>query len=233
VPNPTHLLIDSDVLFQLFISRQTSILSKLRNECGILPAIVPEVETEVRWNGKFRNRFEPQLQRLIKTGNVVVLDTEETRKLFLERGIPQDSLASQLRALDQRGQEYHAHVGAGEAYTHATATTLGFPAVSNDGEAIRILIAQGKSVSCPTLRFIDLLLFARKAGWIDDAAGESARSHLHGDNEHLPGPFKAKDSFADNWSSFGCRVSSDKEHATLQATSAHGTMYLKVGLVIG
>lgn len=228
MPNPSHILLDSDALFQLFIARQRDLLAKLREECGVIPAVVPEVEGEVRWHPKFKAQYEPQFIRTVASGNLLVLETPEIRKLLLARGVPEGSLDSQLRALDRRCQEYHAHVGEGEAYTHATSVTLGLPAVSNDGDALRVLLAQGKQVACPTLRFFDLLVFARAAGWIDDALGETARSHLDGAHEHLPAPFRPKDSFAANWGGFNCRLSSAPPPATHSLTSASSTLYLKI-----
>src|SRR5215471_5626171 len=104
-----------------------------------------------------------------------MFDDSQVRKLLLARGVPSEAIEVQQRALEQRCIEYHAHVGEGEAYTHATAATLGLPALSNDGDAIRVLLAEGKQVACPTLRYFDLLVFGRICGWIDDATGESAR----------------------------------------------------------
>jgi hypothetical protein len=228
VPNPSHLLVDTDSLIQVFIARQGDLLAKLRSRCGVIPAVVPEVEGEVRYNQRFKTRFEPKFLATVKSGNLIVLEQAELKKLFLARGVPGTSMDIQLRALDQRCQEYHAHVHEGEAYTHATAVTLGLPAMSNDGAAISMLLAQGKLVACPTLRFFDLLVFARQRGWIDDVTGETARCHLDDEREHLPPPFKAKASFAGAWASFHIRLSSDSMHAGLTATSPKDTLFLRV-----
>lgn len=83
-------------------------------------------------------------------------------------------------------------------------------------------------MACPTLRFFDLLVFARACGWIDDATGEAARNHLENNKEHLPPPFRPKDSFAGNWSGFPCRLSCDQKHANVPPTSAHSTLYLQI-----
>jgi hypothetical protein len=228
VPNPSHLLVDTDSLIQVFIARQGDLLAKLRLRCGVIPAVVPEVEGEIRYNQRFRTRFESKFLATVNSGNLVVLEEPEVRKLLLARSVPPSAIDVQLRALDQRCQEYHAHVQEGEAYTHGTAVTLSLPAMSNDGAAISTLLAQGKLVACPTLRFFDLLVFARQRGWIDDATGETARCHLDDEGEHLPPPFRAKASFAGAWGSFHIRLSSDAKHEGLIPASARDTLFLQI-----
>jgi hypothetical protein len=187
---------------------------------------VPEVEIEVRWHPKFRSQFEPQILRAVDTGSLTVLGPAEVRKVLVSRGIPAAAIESQMRALAQRCEEYEIHVGQGEAYTHANAVTLTLPAMSNDGAAVRQLLAEGKLVSCPTLRFFDLLVFARTVGWISDDAGESARSYLDGAHEYLPPQFKNKNSFASQWAGFACRLSTDPALVDRPALTATSTLHV-------
>ena len=227
MPNPSHLLVDTDALIQVFIAKQHHIFMKLIGHCGVRPAVVPEVESEVRWHRKFKDAFEDRFQKTVGSGRLFVLDDEAVRRLFRERACPPSALDVQMAALDQTCQAYSRHVGEGEAYTHAVAATFGLPVLSNDGKAIETLIGHGKQAACPTLRFFDLLVFARGCGWIDDAGGEEARTCLDGQGEHLPPPFRSKDSFATNWRAFACRLSSDVSHPAPPLTP-RSTLFLEV-----
>ncbi len=64
-----------------------------------------------------------------------------------------------------------------------------------------------KEAACPTLRFCDLLVFARDCDWIDEATCESARSQLLAKKEYLPFALRSRDSFATARRSLSCRIS--------------------------
>jgi hypothetical protein len=57
--NPALLPCDSDVLVQLFLADELRPLQELKSSFDIQPVIVAEVDLELRWLGKYKNRFVP------------------------------------------------------------------------------------------------------------------------------------------------------------------------------
>ncbi len=222
--NPSHILFDSDALIQLFMARQGVLLARLRERCAVMPAVVPQVEQEVRWHSKFRQLYETNIHQAVSGNNLVVLDSVKVRGLFAARGAAATNIDAQLQALGKKGREYHLHVDEGEAYTHAIATTLNLPMISNDNEALKVLLEQGKEAACPTLRFFDLLVFARDCDWLDEASCENARSLLVAKKEYVPFQFRSKDSFATARAVFSCRLS--RTALTLPASTPDGHLHL-------
>lgn len=209
--NPSHLLLDSDVLIQVFMTRQTKLLNRLK-AAGMVPAVVPEVEGEIRYHQRFRDRFEPAFLSA-KDRAVIVFDRTEVRRLLLARGVPEDAIENHHRTLEARAVEYHRHVGEGEAHTHALASELNLPAASNDGEALRILSRQGLAAAQPTLRFFDLLVFGLRRGWVDEATCSRVCGTLRGDREYVPHPFPTGRPFSECAREFSCRLGCDQSPA--------------------
>ena len=125
----------------------TRLFRELRSNFDIQPVVVQEVETELRWTKHHRNRFEAHLKKAISTGCLAICDVS-----FLQThlGAPATATFSGIQTL---GRANGRHVGAGEAYTHAAALTLGVPALSNDFSAIRVLQHAGFQLPSPVLRF--------------------------------------------------------------------------------
>src|SRR2546425_8700904 len=69
MPNPRLLLCDTDSLIQLFLTRLVTKkllpLRVLRDEYGIQPAIVEEVETELMWTRRYKDQFAPELKKAL------------------------------------------------------------------------------------------------------------------------------------------------------------------------
>lgn len=207
MPNPPFLLSDSDALIQVFMTRQRRALAELRTRGGMVTAVLPEVESEVCNHRKFRQQFEPEFQRTVKAGNLVVLERGDTRRLLLERDTPVDAVDRELLELEARCRDYNKYVDEGEAYTHAHAARLGLPVMSHDQKAMTQLRRLGLRVGHPTLRFFDLLVFAHGRGWVTTEECERARKYLSGQGEFIPYEFKAQGaSFADCAAIFPCRL---------------------------
>jgi hypothetical protein len=200
MPNPALLLCDSDALVQLFIADEFRPLQSLRTQFNIQPAVVPEVDLELRWLGKHKDRFVPPLDKALKTGTLLKLD-QSTFQGYLGTATPGASWTT----YQSLGAQYYGHVQRGEAYTHAAAVTLGMPALTNDGNAVRVLEGQMLSVAVPVLRSFDLITFALEFGVLQIKDCEEIRSELIKNGEGVPGPF-AHASFADGARKFPCRL---------------------------
>ena len=133
--NPDLIFCDSDALIQIFIVDATNLLQALKVDFGIEPVIMPEVEMELRWTKRFRNRFEQPLRKAVSAGRLAICDQALLQSHFGPTGPPAFS------AIQSLGATYHKKVGRGEAYTLAAATTLAVPALSNDFQAIKVLQA--------------------------------------------------------------------------------------------
>ncbi len=182
--NPQSLLCDSDVLTQLFLSNEIRPLKELKAKYGIQPLIAQEVETELRWMKKFKDRFVLQLDKALKSTTLKVLDQTE-----FHAHIGTAPVGASWTAFQALGSQYHGYVGAGEAYTFAAGITLGLPALSNDRSAIRVLEGKMLSVPTPVLRTFDLLAFCFHTGILELKACESMRSELQKQLEGLPAAF--------------------------------------------
>jgi len=101
-----------------------------------------------------------------------------TQGLLSERGVQGGAVEAELATLFERCIDYNQHVDEGEAYTHAVATSLALPVMSHDRKALDLLMALGKAVGSPTLRFFDILTFALHCDWIEETKFEKTRKYL-------------------------------------------------------
>jgi hypothetical protein len=200
MPNPALLLCDSDALIQFFIADDLRPLQSLRTQFGIQPVIALEVDLELRWLAKHKDRFVSTLDKALRTGTLAKLD-QATFQSCLGTATPGTSWST----FQSLGTKYYGYVQRGEAYTHAAAVTLGMPAMTNDGNAVRVLEGQMLSVAVPTLRSFDLFSFALEFGVLQIKECEDIRSELLANGEGLPGPFANK-SFEDGVKKFPCRL---------------------------
>ena len=176
MPNPELLVCDSDALVQLFIAEQLSPLKCLRDEFGIQPVVVEEVDVELRWMRRYKDRFKYALERAYRSGILELLD----RTAFQAR-TSMAPLGASWENFQQLGMQYEGRVHRGEAYTFAAALALGMPALSNDFSAIRTLQANLLSLPSPVLRTLDLIAFALQSGSLSMKNSRAAfRSDLLG-----------------------------------------------------
>jgi hypothetical protein len=216
MPNPAMLLLDSDVLVQLFLAGDLRIFDGLKRKFGIQPAVVLEVDIELRWLARHKDRLVAQLEKTLKHGTLVKLD-QPLFQSFLSNAAPGASWST-FQAL---GSQYNGYVQRGEAYTYAAAVTLGLPAASNDFRAIQTLQFQMLTLPTPVLRCFDLLVFAHECGILKLKDCEAFRSELLKLGEHIPRAF-LHSSFEDAIATFGCRLTKSKGTAgstTLSPTS--------------
>lgn len=204
--NPRVLLCDTDALIQLFLTvSQTKLtpLRMLKDDYGIQPAIVAEVEVELQSNRKFASRIAPELRKALVNGTIELLDASA-----ITRYVP-DQLGKVVFANCQTvGQEYNRVADRGEAYTLATAVTLQVPALSNDLSALEALDYNGLAVPSPVLRAFDLLVFCYQAGALSEGECDGARKELARIKEHLPQAFQHA-SFGDGVNRFCPRILDD------------------------
>src|SRR5690242_5714582 len=139
--SPPLLICDSDALVQLFICQELRPLKLLRKAHNIQPAITMEVDTELRWLGKYKNRFVGPLEKTLKDSLLVHLD----QRLF-QSMLSDASPGTSWPSFQNLGGQYAKHVGRGEAFTFAAGVTLGLPALSNDFRAIQVLDGLGLSL---------------------------------------------------------------------------------------
>jgi len=200
MPNPSLLICDSDVMVQLFIAAELRPLRELKNLYGIQPAIVQEVDVELRWVGPYGGRFVPQLDKAIKSGLIQRLD-----KALFQSCISTAPLGASWAAFQSLGAVYLGFVDRGEAYTHAAGVVLGLPTASDDYAAIEVLRYQMQNLPCPILRSFDLLAFALQTGILEIKECENVRSCLLRENRWVPAAFKHK-SFAEGMANFRLRL---------------------------
>jgi hypothetical protein len=200
MPNPALLLCDSDALIQLFSVDDLRPLQELVRQFGIQPAITLEVDLELRWLGKHKDRFVVPLDKALKHGTLIKLD-QSRFQTYLGTAAPGTSWNT-YQAL---GAQYYGFVQRGEAYTHAAAVTLGMPALTNDQKAVIVLQGQMLRVAVPVLRSFDIFTFAYESGILDIKDCESIRSELLRIGEGMPGPFLHA-SFEDGAKKFPCRL---------------------------
>ncbi len=201
MPNPALLLCDSDVLVQLFLADELRPLQDLRTGFAVQPAVVPEVDLELRWiNNKYKDRFVPQLDKALRNRVLVKLDQALFQSL-LGTATPGSSWST-YQAL---GAQYYGYTQRGEAYTYAAALSLGFPAASNDFRAIRTLHSQMMNLPAPILRSFDLVAFSYEYGGLNLRDCETFRSELLRHGEGLPHAF-GHCSFEDGLKPFSCRL---------------------------
>jgi len=201
MPSPALLLCDTDILLQVFLLNEIRLLKHLKASFAIQPALVMEVDLEVRWNySRYRDRFVPDLDKALNSGLLCKLDAAKFQT-YLSTAPPGASW-SNFQAL---GAQYYGYVQRGEAYTFAAAVSLGMPAVSNDFRAIQTLEAKMLSLPCPVLRCFDLVAFALECGVLELNDCERIRSELLRRKEHVPKVFQNA-SFEDGLKSFTRRL---------------------------
>jgi hypothetical protein len=183
--NPELLVCDSDVLAQLFIVNQLIPLRHIKENCGIQPVIVEEVDVELRWLQRYRDRFVYQLERAIKSETLILLD-----KGRFQSHVAAAPVGASWESFQTLGQQYEGRAHRGEAYTFAAALTLGSPALSNDYSAVRTLQANFLTLPAQVLRTFDLISFCFSTGALTLKDCEEFRSKLSGAFEGIPAPFQ-------------------------------------------
>ena len=186
-----HLLLfcDTDCLIQIFITNQTSLLKWLKAKYGIKSVIVPEVESELAWNVKFKDRFDKHLKKALSAGVISAFDYSRP-DLHLSEILPLPQATITARAISETGLGYNLRVGRGEAYSHAACIHLGTPLLSHDRSAIITLLQHGLQTAVPVLRVFDLIGLAYRQGGMTMKACDSARQALSQSSEFLPRAFK-------------------------------------------
>jgi hypothetical protein len=144
-----------------------------------------EVELELRWLRKYKDRFIGQLEKAIKSETLKKLDQGLFQSLL--SGTPPGTSWATFQSL---GAQYYGHVDRGEAYTFAAGVTLSVPVASNDFSAIGTLQARMLTLPVPIIRCFDLLVFAYGAGILDLKACDKVRSELLKCGEGLPKAFQ-------------------------------------------
>jgi hypothetical protein len=200
MPNPALLICDSDALTQFFLANEVRPLKQLKATYGIQPAVVEEVDIELRWVGKHKDRFVPQLDKALKSNVLRVLDPAYFQSLLSTAPV-----GASWAGFQSLGAQYDGHVGPGEAYTFAAAVTLNLPALSNDFSAIKTLEANLLTVPAPVLRSFDLLALCFHSGLLELKACEAVRSQLLKNGEGLPKAFMHA-SFEDGLKNFTPRL---------------------------
>lgn len=200
MPNPSLIICDSDVLVQCFLSNELRPLKDLKTLYGIQPAIVQEVDAELRWVGHYGARFVPQLDKSLKNGLLIRLDKTQFQS-FLGTAPPGASWAS----FQSLGTQYLGFVDKGEAYTHAAGVVLSLPTASDDFRAIQVLQYQMQNLPCPILRSFDLFGFALEAGLLPIQDCEKIRSCLVKEGRWIPAALK-NTSFANGITNFPLRL---------------------------
>lgn len=200
MPNPALLLCDSDALTQFFLANEIRPLKQLKDAYGIQPAIVQEVELELRWLRKHKDRFVPQLDKALNTNVLKLLDSAHFQSLLSTAPV-----GASWAGFQSLGAQYDGHIHRGEAYTFAAAVTLNLPALSNDFNAIKTLEANLHTLPTPVLRSFDLLAFCFHNGLLELKACEAVRSQLLKNGEGLPKAFMHS-SFEDGLKNFTPRL---------------------------
>jgi hypothetical protein len=209
MPNPGVLLCDADALIQLFLAtkqtRSLIPLRSLRDDYGIQPAIVAEVEVELLSNRKYGAKVMQELRRALGNGTLEILDVGAMSKYV------SSSVAKGVFGVYQTlGQQYAKVADLGEAYTLAAAVTLDVPALSNDITALRALDRHNHAVPSPVLRSFDLLALSLQTGTLAEKDCDDARKELRGRGEHVPAPFQNA-SFGDGMKWFCPRILDDEK----------------------
>jgi hypothetical protein len=200
MPNPALLLCDSDALTQFFLASEIRPLKQLKDAYGIQAAIVEEVELELRWLRKHKDRFVPQLDKALSTNVLKLLDSAH-----FHSHLSTAPVGASWAGFQSLGAQYDGHIHRGEAYTFAAAVTLNLPALSNDFNAIKTLEANLHTLPTPVLRSFDLLAFCFHNGLLELKACEAVRSQLLKNGEGLPKAFMHA-SFEDGLKDFTPRL---------------------------
>lgn len=223
MPNPSLIICDSDVLVQFFLSNELRPLRDLKTLYRVQPAIVQEVDAELRWLGHYGARFVPQLDKSLKNALLVRLDKSQFQSL-LATAPPGTSWAG----FQSLGAQYCGFVDRGEAYTHAAGVVLGLPTASDDFRAIQVLQYQMQNLPCPVLRSFDLFGFALEAGLLPIQDCENVRSCLIKEHRWIPAALRNA-SFANGITNLALRLRDSTKAPTTGAqtpTSFSDPLYI-------
>ena len=216
--NPRLLLCDTDALIQVFLTKdQTKKLLPLRilkDAYGIQPAIVVEVETELRSTRRYLNQFDADLKKATGNGTLLLLD----EGAFGNYVSPSNLSRTIYSSFQNLGKQHYRYAHRGEAYTFAAAVTLGEPALSNDASALEALDRQGFPLPSPVLRVFDLLAFCLQTGDLTEKDCDSTRRELIRLEEPVPRIFQ-RASFGDGLPNFCPRFLDGKKACIGQAPS--------------
>jgi hypothetical protein len=173
---PLLFFCDSDCLIQIFISNQIPLLKWLKAAYGVKTVIVPEVDYEVAWTVRFKDRFDRQLKKALSSGVISIFDYSRPEQLSSLLSSPQAVITA--KAITQTGKGYALRVGAGEAYSHAACIHLGKHLLSHDKSAIKTLRSQGLTTAAPVLRLFDLICLAYRRGHMSEKDCDAVRQEL-------------------------------------------------------
>ena len=213
MPNPPLLICDSDALVQFFLANEIRPFRHLKDVYGIQSAIAQEVDLELRWLRKYREKFVPQLDKALRAGVLRVLEPAYFQSLLSAA-----PLGASWAGFQSLGAQYEGHIHRGEAFTFAAAVTLGVPALSNDFSAIKTLEANFLTLPTPVLRAFDLLAFCHESGCLELKACDGVRSALLKNGEGMPRAFMHA-SFEDGLKSFSPRLRREKSGQTIAAAT--------------
>jgi hypothetical protein len=177
--NPSWLIMDTDVLIQVLLTKSTGLLRKLKNEYSVQPLIVEAVEAEMFRHTRRRfSNIKALYDKTLNSGTIRVLTEELLRH---ENG---SAIGSSLfRQAERLGQDLHNAIDRGEAFSHAAAITLGVPVMTHDRNAINKLGGNGVKFSEPLLRIYDLIAFGVQTGALTYDDCDGVRDALLDNNE--------------------------------------------------
>jgi hypothetical protein len=133
----------------------------------------------LRWLGHYKNRFEPALEKALKSGTIMVLD----RRTFEGMRCSDNQRFEDFTSL---AKSYDGPVGTGEAYTHAAAIVLRVASLSNDKSALDVLLKSARNVPDTVLRTMDLIAFAYYADILPVKDCEAFRDCMFADTREKP-----------------------------------------------
>lgn len=189
--NPPLLFLDTDVLIQLFLTNTQNILHSFKTEYDISAIIVPEVELELIFTKKFGTQFNSPLRKAVSNGIITVMDSQNFSSIINSNAALQASTVGTSYAdIQNLGVSYSRRIHRGEAYTHATAVSLGQPVASNDWNAIKVLQQADLPLPSPVLRTYDLVVFAYETKILSESACETSRKTLLSEKEFIPKMFR-------------------------------------------
>jgi hypothetical protein len=214
MPNPALLLCDSDALVQFFLANEIRPFRLLKDLYGIQSAVVQEVDLELRWLGKHKDRFVPQLDKALKSNVLKVLDP-----VYFQSLLSTSPVGASWTGFQSLGAQYEGPIGRGEAYTYAAAVTLNVPALSNDFSAIKTLETNLLTLPTPVLRAFDLLVFCYQSGCLELKACDGVRDALLKCGEGMPKAFMNA-SFQDGLKNFSPRLQETASDMNIAAAAA-------------
>jgi len=125
MPSPPLLFCDSDCLIQIFMVNQVPLLKWLKTQYRVQPIIVPEIYSELSWNGRFKDQFDRPLRKAVSAGVLSIFDYFRPEQMPKHLSAPQAAIMA--KAITDTGREYNLIVDLGEAYSHAACVHLGAP----------------------------------------------------------------------------------------------------------